>query len=73
MLRFLMSYHKKNSVRDKVSGKKGIYSDSERSTLRRQSVFHHRGRVWPRNSAWLISIGWELHMLMSGKISLGTG
>ena len=34
-LRFLMSHRRKNSVRDKVIGKKWIYSDSERSTLHR--------------------------------------
>ena len=28
-------------------GKKGIYSDSERSTRHRQSVGHHRSRVLP--------------------------
>ena len=33
--RFLMSHPRKNSVRDKVIGKKWIYSDSERSTLHR--------------------------------------
>ena len=32
-LRFLMSHHRKNSVTDKVIGKKWIYSDTERSTL----------------------------------------
>ena len=32
-LRFLMSHHRKNSVTDKVIGKKCIYSDTERSTL----------------------------------------
>ena len=42
-LRFFMSHHKKNSVRDTVIGKKWIYSDSERSTLHKQSVGHHRG------------------------------
>ena len=31
-LRFLMSHHRKSSVRDKVIGKKCIYSDLERST-----------------------------------------
>ena len=36
MLRFLMSHHRKNIVRDKVKGKKWIYSDSQRSTLSRQ-------------------------------------
>ena len=35
-LRFLKSHCRKNSVRDKVIGKKWIYSDSERSTLHRQ-------------------------------------
>ena len=37
-LRFLMSHHRKNSVRDKVIGKKWIYSDTERNTFHR--------RVW---------------------------
>ena len=46
-LRFLMSHCRKNSVRDKVIGKKWIYSDSERSTLQRQSMGHHRGWVQP--------------------------
>ena len=32
-LRFLMSHCRKNSVRDKVIGKKWIYSDMESSTL----------------------------------------
>ena len=35
-LRFLMSHHRKNSMRDKVIGKKWIYADSQRSTLHRQ-------------------------------------
>ena len=34
-LRFLMSHHRKNSVRNNVIGKKWIYSDSERSILHR--------------------------------------
>ena len=34
-LGFLMSHHRKNSVRDKMIGKKWIYSDTERSTLHR--------------------------------------
>ena len=37
-LRFLMSHHRKNSVGDKVIGKKWIYL--ERNTLHRQSVGH---------------------------------
>ena len=56
MLRFLMSHHRKNIVRDKVKGKKWIYSDSQRSTL--NSVGHRRGLVQPPNVAWLIFIGW---------------
>ena len=46
-LRFLMSHHKKNSVRNKVIGKKWIYLDTESSTLHRQSVGQHRGQVQP--------------------------
>ena len=34
-LRFSMSLHRNNSVRDKVTGRKWIYSDSERITLHR--------------------------------------
>ena len=34
-LRFLMSHQRKNSVRDKVIGKKWIYSDIESNTLQR--------------------------------------
>ena len=49
-LRFLMSHHRKNSVRDKVIDK-WIYLD--RNTLHRQSVGHHRGWMWPPwNLAW---------------------
>ena len=44
-LRFLMSYHRKNSVRDKVIGKKWIYL--ERNTLHRQSVGHRRKKKQP--------------------------
>ena len=39
-LRFLMSYCRKNSVRDKVIGKKWIYL--EKNTLHRQSMGHPR-------------------------------
>ena len=48
--RFLMSHHRKNSVRDKVTGKKWIYSDSERLTLHRQNVDHCRGWIQLRNA-----------------------
>ena len=57
-LRFLMSHHRKDSVRNKVMGNKWIYSDSERSTLHIQSVGHCRRQVWPRNVMWLVFIGW---------------
>ena len=53
-LRFLMSHHRKNSVREKVIGKKWIYSDSERSTLHRQNVGQCRGRVGGPEM-WLVS------------------
>ena len=39
-LRFLMSHCRKNSVRDKVLGKKWIYL--ERNTVHKQSVGHLR-------------------------------
>ena len=52
-----MSYCRKNSVRDKVVGTKWIYSDSERSTFRRQSRGHQSGQVLPGNVARLVFIG----------------
>ena len=57
-LRFLMYHCRKNSVRDKMIGKKWIYSDSERNTLHRQSGGHCRGQVQPWNVVWLVFIGW---------------
>ena len=42
--RFLTSYHRKNSVRDKVIDKKWLYL--ERNTLQRQSVGHLRRQEW---------------------------
>ena len=39
-LRFLMSCHRKNSLKDKVIDKKWIYL--EKDTLHRQSVYHLR-------------------------------
>ena len=41
-LRFLMSHHRKNSMRDKMIGKKWIYADSQRSTLHRQCGLSQR-------------------------------
>ena len=55
-LRFLMSHHRKNSVRDKVIGKKWIYL--ERNTLHRVWAISEGKR--PRNVAWLVFIGWVI-------------
>ena len=44
-LRFLMSHHRKNSVRDKMIGKKWIYL--ERYTFRLQDVVHLKRREQP--------------------------
>ena len=55
-----MSLPRKNSVRDKVTCKKWIYSDSERSTFHGQSVGRHRGQMWPGNVAGLVFIGWAI-------------
>ena len=59
-LRFVMSHCRTNSVRDKMIGKKWIYSDTERSTLCRQSVGHYRGWVQPWTVAGLVLIGWVI-------------
>ena len=53
----ILSHLRKNSVKGKVTGKKWIYSDSERSTLHRQSVGCCRGWVWPQKVTWLVFIG----------------
>ena len=50
-----MSHHRKNSVRDKVIGKKWI--DLERNTLHRQSVGHHRRPVQPQGMGSSVFIG----------------
>ena len=52
-LKFLMSYCRKNSVRDKVIGGKWIYL--ERNRLHRQSVGYHRGWVWQPQKCGMIS------------------
>ena len=56
--RFLMSHHRKNSVRDKVIVKKCIYL--ERNTLHRQSMSHLRWQEQPWNTAWLVFMGWVI-------------
>ena len=56
-LRFLMSHHRKNSVRDKVMGKKWIYL--ERSALHSQTVGHLRR--------------WERHQDMGLSVFIGLG
>ena len=45
-------------MRDKVIGKKWIYSDTEGSTL--QSVGHCRRQAQPCNLVWLFYIGWVI-------------
>ena len=54
-LRFLMSYHRKNSVRDKVIGKKWIYLEG--NTLHRQSVGHLRRQEWYQGTALSVFTG----------------
>ena len=56
-LRFLMSHRRKNSVRDKVIGKKWVYL--ERNTLHRQSVGHLRRQ--------------ERHQRMGLSVFIGVG
>ena len=46
-LQLLTSHLGKNLVRDKVIGKKWVYSDTERSTLHRQSVAIKEGECGP--------------------------
>ena len=46
-LRFLMSHHRKNSVRDRVIGKKWIYLES--NTLQIESGPSQKGRGLERN------------------------
>ena len=55
-----MSHRRKNSVTDKVIGKKQIYSDIERSPLHRQSVGLRRGGMRQQNLVWLVFIGWVI-------------
>ena len=57
-LRFLKSRGGKNLVRDKVVGKKWIYSDTEAHS--RASVGHRRDPMWSENLAWLVIIGWAI-------------
>ena len=57
-LKFLMSHHRKNSVSDKVIGKKWTYL--ERNTLHRQSVEHLRGWVWSLEMGWLVFMDWVI-------------
>ena len=73
-LRFLMSYHRKNSVRDKGIGKKWVYSDLERGTLYRENVGHGRGRVQTQNAVWLVFMVWVFRVLMiRGSLQLFLG
>ena len=74
-LRFFMSQHRENSVRDEVIGKKWVYL--ERYTSIESMRFLSKGksgpgrstlhRVWatsegkrPRNMEWLVFTGWVI-------------
>ena len=63
--RFLMSHRRKNSVRDKVIGKKGIYL--ERNTLHTQSVGLLRRWEQHQGMGLSVFIGVGNFMLMSGR------
>ena len=52
-----MSHRRKNSVRDKVIGKKWICLERHPTDKR---VGCHRGRVWPQNVVWLAFMGWVI-------------
>ena len=61
-----MSHYRKNSVRNKVIGKKWIYSD-QREAHSTESVGHCRGQVLCQNLAWLVFIGWVTSYANEGK------
>lgn len=63
-LGFLMSLHRKNSVRDQVIGKKWIYL--ERNTLQRECGQTHKVRVAPGYGVVSFYKGELFHRLMSG-------
>ena len=52
-----MSHRRKNSVRDKVIGKKWICLERHPTD---KHVGCHRGRVWPQNVVWLAFMGWVI-------------
>ena len=64
-----MSHCRKNSVRDKVIGKKWIYSDSERSTLHRVWAMEEGERAPKFGVVSFYKLG-KFHMLMSGTAEL---
>ena len=51
-LKFLMSHHRKNSVRDKVIGEKWVYLERNISTDRVWSISDER----PPNMGWLVFV-----------------
>ena len=57
-LRFLIFHCRKNSVRDKVTGKKWIYL--ERNTHHRQCMGHLRRWEWPQNMVQLAFMSWVI-------------
>ena len=58
-LRILISGCRRNSVRDKVIGKKWVYSDSEKSTLHRVWAIAE-GKCRHENVTWLVFMGWVI-------------
>ena len=58
-LMFLMSHRRKNSVRDKVIGKKWIYSNTGRRTLHRVRAIAE-GECGGDKMAELVFIGWVI-------------
>ena len=56
----------KNSVRDMVTGKRWIFSDSEKHTP--QGEVHHKGRVWwPWNVVQLVFASWLISSANEGE------
>ena len=57
-LRFLMSYCTKNSVRDKVIGKKWIYLERKHFTDGMWAI--SEVQEWPQTVVWLVFMGWVI-------------
>ena len=69
-LKFLMPYHRENSLRDKVIGRMWIYL--EKNTLHRESVWAiSKGERAPGYEVVSFYKGGPFHKLMSGRSILG--